>query len=99
MNIRPIQEYIRRERYKFSDHAVKRMMKRSIDRHEAEEVVLTGEIIEEYPADKYSPSCLIYGRTQTGRALHVQASLPPLVVIVTVYEPDPKEWVNGKIRR
>lgn len=35
--------------------AVKRMIKRSIDRYEVEESVLSGEIIEEYPDDKYSP--------------------------------------------
>lgn len=74
-------------------------MKRSIDRSDVEEVILTGEIIEEYPDDKYSPSCLISGRTQRGRILHVQASLPPLVVVVTTYEPDPDEWIHGKQRR
>ena len=75
------------------------MIKRSIDRVEIEETVLAGEIIEEYPDDKYSPSCLIYGKTDNGRDLHVQLSLPPLVVIITVYDPDPEEWINGKIRR
>ena len=75
------------------------MIKRSIDRVEIEETVLAGEIIEEYPDEKYSPSCLIYGKTDNGRDLHVQLSLPPLVVIITVYDPDPEEWINGKIRR
>jgi hypothetical protein len=60
---------------------------------------LKGEIIEEYPDDKYSPSCLIYGQTNKGKNLHVQISLPPAVVVITTYEPDPEEWVNGKIRR
>ncbi|MBN2031911.1 MAG: DUF4258 domain-containing protein [Deltaproteobacteria bacterium] len=40
---------------------MKRMIRRSIDRVEVEEAVLRGEIIEEYPDDKYSPSFLIYG--------------------------------------
>ncbi|MEW6667091.1 MAG: DUF4258 domain-containing protein [Thermodesulfobacteriota bacterium] len=53
------------------------MIKRSIDRIEIEEAVLLGEIIEEYPYDKYAPSCLIYGRSEAGRHLHVQLSLPP----------------------
>jgi hypothetical protein len=30
----------------------------------------SGEIIEEYPEDKPYPSCLILGRTVTGRPLH-----------------------------
>ena len=75
------------------------MIKRSIDRVEIEETVLAGEIIEEYPDDKYSPSCLIYGKTVNERDLHVQLSLPPSVVIITVYDPDPEEWINSKIRR
>lgn len=45
--------------YRFSDHAVKRMIRRSIARSELEAAVLSGDIIEEYPDDKYSPSCLV----------------------------------------
>jgi hypothetical protein len=75
------------------------MIKRNVTRQEVESAILTGEIIEEYPDDKYSPSCLIYGKTEIGRDLHVQVSLPPMVVIITVYEPDPEEWVDCKIRR
>ncbi len=75
------------------------MIKRFIDRHEVEEAIMNGEIIEEYPEDKYSPSCLIYGKTKKGRDLHVQVSLPPKVVIITTYEPDPSEWIDCKIRR
>ncbi|MCP4403305.1 MAG: DUF4258 domain-containing protein [bacterium] len=99
MNIHEIRDYVQRGQYKFSDHAVKRMLKRSIGRNEIEEVLQSGEIIEEYPDDKYSPSCLIWWHTQRARTLHVQVSLPPLVVVVTTYEPDPAEWINGKVRR
>ena len=69
------------------------------DRIEVEEAVLRGEIIEEYPEDKYSPSCLVHGKTEKGRDLHVQVSLPPVVVVITTYDPDPKEWIDFKIRR
>jgi len=75
------------------------MISRSIDCSEVEEVITRGEVIEEYPDDKYSPSCLIYGRTKKGRDLHVQASLPPTVIIITVYEPKSSEWINYKIGR
>jgi hypothetical protein len=98
MTIKEIQDKIKKSKYRFSDHAVKRMIKRSIDRSEVEEAVIRGEIIEEYPDDKYSPSCLVYGKTKEGRDLHVQISLPPTVVVITVYEPDPAEWINCKIR-
>ena len=85
--------------YRFSDHAVKRMIQRSIDRNEIEEAVHYGEIIEEYPDDKYSPSCLLFGQTTAKRNLHVQVSLPPKVVIVTVYEPDISQWIDCRTRR
>lgn len=49
MNIKGIQDKIRKGEYRFSDHAVKRMIKRSILRHEVEEAFCGGEIIEEYP--------------------------------------------------
>ena len=94
-----IQEKIQEGEYRFSDHAVKRMIQRSIEQYEVEEAVLGGEIIEDYPEDKYSPSCLIYGKTESGRDLHIQASFPPKVVVVTLYEPDPEEWIDCRIRR
>lgn len=85
--------------YRFSDHAVKRMIKRSITRSEVEEAILSGDIIEEYPDDKYSPSCLIYGRSKAGRHLHVQLSLPPTVIVITAYDPDETGWIDYRIRR
>ena len=99
MIIKKIKDKIQKGKYRFSDNAVKRMISRSIDRSEVEDVITRGEVIEEYPDDKYSPSCLIYGRTKKGRNLHVQVSLPPTVVIITVYEPESSEWINYKIRR
>jgi hypothetical protein len=99
MEIEEIRVKITVEEYRFSDHAVKRMIKRNIERIEIEEAVITGEIIEEYPDDKYSPSCLIYGRTKSNRHLHVQVSIPPTVVIITAYEPDESEWINNRVRR
>jgi len=60
MEIDAIRAKICARDYRFSDHAVKGMIKRSIDRFEIEEAVLLGKIIEYYPDDKYSPSCLIH---------------------------------------
>ncbi len=59
------------------------------------------EMIEEYPQDKYGPSCLILGYTSAGRALYVQCACsdPTVVKIVTVYEPDPARWTDMRIRR
>ena len=54
-------------------------------------------VIENYPEDKYSPSCLIYATTTSGRVLHIHSS--HRAIIVTVYEPDPKRWDDLKRRR
>jgi hypothetical protein len=99
MTLDGIRDNIKDGRYRFSDHAVKRMIKRNISCQEIETVINEGEIIEEYPDDKYAPTCLVYGKTVTGRILHVQVALPPSVVVITAYEPDPEQWINGKNRR
>ena len=99
MTLDGIRDKIKTGQYRFSDHAVKRMIKRSISRQEIETVIDEGEIIEEYPDDKYSPSCLLYGKTKAGRTLHIQVSFPPVVVVITAYEPDPEEWISGRKRR
>jgi len=59
------------------------------------------EVIEDYPDDKYGPSCLILGFTTAGRPLHLQCSYPsrPLIKIVTLYEPDPALWIQFRIRK
>lgn len=56
------------------------------------DVVANAEIIEDYPNDKYGPSCLILGFTSAQRPLPIQCSYPSraLVKIITVYEPDPE---------
>ena len=99
MDIGAIQEKTRFGDYRFSGHAIKRMIERTIERTEVEAAVNNGAIIEEYPGDKYSPSYLIYGQTLAKRDLHIQVSLPPKVVIVTIYKPDPSKWIDYKIRR
>jgi len=76
MTIKDIQDKIKDGKYRFSDHSVKRMIEKFVDRQEVEEVVLGGEIIEEYPDDKYSPSCLIYGKTSKGEICMSRFHIP-----------------------
>ncbi|MXZ07847.1 MAG: DUF4258 domain-containing protein [Gemmatimonadetes bacterium] len=87
--------------FSFSRHALKRVVERNISEIEIKQVGMNANIIEEYPEDKYSPSCLLLGFTQTGRPLHIQVSLADtnLVKIITLYEPDTEDWVNYSQRR
>ncbi len=97
-----IRRKIRRRQYEFSKHAVDQTLLRDIAVRELEEAMANrSEIIEDYPDDKYGPSCLILGFTKAGRPLHVQCSYPsrPLVKIITVYQPDPDQWTDLRVRR
>ncbi|MDZ4179256.1 MAG: DUF4258 domain-containing protein [Coriobacteriia bacterium] len=97
-----IQSKIVTRQYEFSKHAVDQSIIRGISVIELEEAISNrSEVIEDYPEDKYGPSCLILGFTVNGRPLHVQCSYPsrPMVRIVTVYEPDPNLWTDFKVRK
>ena len=99
MDIALIRDKVLKGNYSWRQHAIERSIEREIADADVAKAILGGEIIEEYPEDKYGPSCLIFGRTKQGRPIHVQCSLPPEVWIITLYEPDPKEWLDFKKRR
>ena len=92
---------IARDLFEFSQHAVDESILRRVSVQELREAIGQGEIIEDYPHDKYGPSCLILGFTRTGRPLHIQCSYPSrsLVKIITLYQPDPKQWIEVKVRK
>ena len=73
---------------------------RQIRVQEIREAIDECEIIEDYPNDKYGPSCLILGFTRSRRPLHIQCSYPsrPIVKIITLYEPDSLRWIDFKLR-
>lgn len=87
--------------FEFSKHAVDQSLLRRISVQELREAIEAGEIIKDYPNDKYGPSCLIFGLTTQSRALHVQCSYPsrPLLKIITLYEPDANLWIDFKVRK
>ena len=96
-----IRQKITDGKFEFSKHAVDQMFLRRITVQEIREAFLTSELVEDYPEDKYGPSCLLFGRTLRNRALHVQCSHPsrPMIKIVTAYEPAPELWVDFKTRK
>ena len=98
--ISSIRRKFNQNQFEFSKHAADRMILRFITISELREAINNGEVIEDYPQDKYSPSCLILGFTSNNRPLHIQCSYPtrPLIKVVTVYEPDPDEWIDFKVR-
>src|SRR5258708_4073143 len=86
--------------FEFSAHAVKQGIARGVNLDEIKQALANGEIIEDYPNDKYGPSCLILGFTVFKRPLHIQCSYPsrPLIKIMTMYEPEPGLWIDFRVR-
>jgi hypothetical protein len=99
--IEGIREKVTTAAFEFSQHAVDQSILRRISVEEIIEAIAGGEVIEDYPTDKYGPSCLIVGFTRSQRAIHVQCSYPSrdLVKMITAYEPDPDQWIDHKQRR
>lgn len=96
-----IRQQLAAGQFDFSRHAFKRAVERNISEEEIRTAGARTEIIEEYPEDKYSPSVLMLGFTSTGRPLHIQVSSADSdgIRIITLYEPDPSEWVEFRKRR
>ncbi len=99
--IEELRAKFKHEEFEFSKHAADQTILRNISVQELREVMIEGVIIENYPSDKYEPSCLILGFTKQNRPIHVQCSYPSRlkVKVITVYEPDPSKWIDFKTRR
>lgn len=99
-SLQEIQNELQAGNFEFTRHAFKRAIERNISEAEIREASVTVEVIEDYPDDKYSPSCLILGFTQKNRALHIQVSRleSDVVKIITLYEPDPMQWTDYRRR-
>ena len=96
-----IRRQLRQGQFEFSRHAFRRAIERDIS---DQEIIQTGTnvtIIEDYPEDKYAPSCLLLGFTDAGRPLHIQVSFieSDLVRIITLYEPEEADWIDFSKRR
>ena len=63
--------------FEFSRHAVDQSILRRINVQQIREAIEDGKVIEDYPEDKYGPSCLILGFTGAGsRRTCIAAILP-----------------------
>ncbi len=87
--------------FEYSLHAADQSILRKISVTEVMEAMSAAELIEDYPSDKYGPSCLLFGLTHEGRPIHVQCTAAleaERVKIITVYESDPEHWLEWKTR-
>lgn len=102
MELTDIIEAIGAHHVRITDHADEEA---EADRLRLEEIyfsVLHGEVIEDYPLDRPYPSCLVFGRTAGGVAVHsvwAYNSKTRWAVLITAYRPDPHRWINWRERR
>ena len=96
-----IRDCFRRLDYEYSRHALDQSLIRGIFDEEVQTAIQNGEVIEDYPADKYGPSCLVLGHSLDRRPLHIHCTYPDRrpVKVITLYEPDPQQWIDFRRRR
>lgn len=101
MDIESIRSKFKTNRYRISQHGEE---ERELDRitfKEIEEAIENSEIIERYPDDPRGPSCLIFGLTKEKKPIHLVCGnlLGERIILVTVYRPEPRRWIDFKKRR
>mgnify|MGYP000919023425 CR=1 FL=1 len=102
MKCEAIIEAIQSNCVRIPEHADEEAFADDLPYDEIVESVLSGEIIGYYPSDKPYPSCLVFGRTGSGSPIHSVWAYNEengWVVLITVYRPDPKRWIDWRIRK
>ena len=100
--IRTARKIAEKDRIAFKKHSAIRMREREIYADEVKEVLMHGEIIEEYWDDRPFPSCLVFGLTEKQKPVHIVIAInsdDQIIYVITVYSPSKEEWENGSMRR
>ena len=93
MNLYDLQKICILENLEITLHAAKRLEQRGIVTDDILSCIHTGEIIEQYPDDYPLPSCLIFGKSVSGKPLHVVVGSDlDTLWIITAYYPNPDKW-------
>lgn len=102
MDIEAIRTKVKSGKYIISFTHTEKVRLRKIEAVEIEEAICNGTIIEAYPDDPRGASCLVLGFGTRNRPLHIICGRleEDEILIITAYEPDPKEWeVDWKTRK
>lgn len=84
-----------RKNIEVTAHAVLQLKARNIKLADIYAGIDNGEIIEQYPDDKYYPSCLILYFRVNGEPVHFVCSIGNnKIYIITAYNPDSDHWEN-----
>ena len=98
MDIEALRAVVERGFVYVTDHADEEANNDSLSLRGIYESLRNGRIIEDYPADRPYPSCLVLGYCQSGMQAEPVHSVwaynqgSGFCVLVTVYRPDPARW-------
>jgi hypothetical protein len=99
LNLERIKRFAEEDNFVISNHARVRMFQRNVSTDDIKEIVIKGEIIEEYIDDEPCPSALMLGFLGNIPYHVVVAECEDHVRIVTVYIPEEDKWIKYRIRR
>lgn len=93
-----IKFFIKSESYYFYAHCLIEAKKDGLGPDDILQCLLSGEIIEEYPG---RDRVLVYGKIDSDIPLHVVVDLSQesLLLIVTCYIPDERQWIHYQKRK
>lgn len=101
--IAAIQQKVRARLYRVTAHAEREREADRITLGELEEALLSPRchVIEHYPEDPRGASCLVLGFMGHDLPIHAVCGLsqPDMLVVITMYRPDPELWIDWKLRR
>jgi hypothetical protein len=89
LDINEVRVLVRQRKIIWKRHALERMLERDLSRAVVLQVIASGELIEDYSEDRFSPSGLLLG-WNGNRPVHVVIVLnvdDDNVAIITTYEP------------
>jgi hypothetical protein len=101
LTIEEIRKNCQDNRIEVTSHILLRFQQRNISYDEIKEVIMSGEIIEEYPNDYPYPSCLLLGYTSNNRVIHIVVGMSETKLwLITAYQPNPEQWsADFKVRK
>jgi hypothetical protein len=100
--LQAIAKKVARRQFRLSLHAEKERRRDRILHRELVEALGAPELLEDYPDDSRGHSCLVLGFSAAGDPIHGVAGellTEEVLVIITVYRPDPDGWTDWWKRR
>lgn len=93
IDLQTIQSLNRPETIAITEHARIRLAERNISVSDVIRCIASGEIIKQYEDDKPLPSCLILGKSDGEKYIHVVISHDEeYIYLITAYCPNSEQW-------